>query len=102
MAEQTAERNMVHSHEAKDATIVGIEILNDQDLILVTLESGFRIGAPLHWFPWLQNATAEQRANYRIGAASIFFEDLQKGLDVDWMFWAALPPGERQALTTYW
>lgn len=68
----------------------------------MTLESGFCIGAPLHWFPWLQEATLEQRAHHLIGADSILFEDLNRGLDVQWMLWAALPPGERQALTAFW
>jgi hypothetical protein len=47
-----------------DATAVGVE--TDEDALRVMLADGREIVAPLVWFPRLLNATAEQRANWRL------------------------------------
>lgn len=71
------------------------------DMIWVTLQDQRVIGAPLVWFPWLAVATAEQRANVERSAFSIFWPDLDDGIDIEALLvgnWSA-PMGENQADT---
>jgi len=53
--------------------------------VVVRLADGRRIGNPLVWFPWLEHASAAQRANFQLGAFSVFWPDLDEGLDVEGM-----------------
>ena len=47
-----------------DATAV--EVTFDADRLHVTLADGRELAAPLEWFPLLRDATAEQRAHWRL------------------------------------
>jgi len=53
--------------------------------VYVTLASGVMVGNPLHWFKWLEDATPDQRANTEFYFASVYFPDLDDGLDVESM-----------------
>jgi hypothetical protein len=50
--------------------------------IWITVTDGHIVGVPLHWYDWLQNATSEQQANYRLGSFSIVWDDLEDGIDI--------------------
>ena len=53
------------------------------EMVWITLADGRVIGAPLARYPWLEAATDEQRADYRIGAFSILWEALEDGIDIE-------------------
>lgn len=53
------------------------------DMIWVTLRDKRVIGAPLRWFPWLANAPIKQRTNFELHAFSIYWPDLDDGLDIE-------------------
>jgi hypothetical protein len=50
----------------------------------VTFTDGRVLSVPINWFPLLQNATAQQRANYEIGGGgvSLHWPDLDEDLSV--------------------
>ena len=54
-------------------------------MVWVTLKDGRVIGMPLDFFPWLEKATPEQRANYRIYSFTIYWPDLEDGIDIEAM-----------------
>jgi hypothetical protein len=51
----------------------------------VTLADGRGITAPLVRHPWLMNGTPDQRANFEMGYVSVWWPDLDEGLDIEWM-----------------
>lgn len=57
----------------------------DSGSVTVTLADGRRISNPLAWFPWLERANAAQRANVDLDAFSVYWPDLDEGLDVEGM-----------------
>ena len=52
------------------------------EYVVVTTEDGRMIYVPLEWFPWLQNATPEERADYKIGGMSIYWRQLDEGFSM--------------------
>jgi hypothetical protein len=50
--------------------------------VLLTLRDGRIVSMPLSFFPWLERATPEQRANYVFAPFSIYWPDLEDGIDV--------------------
>jgi uncharacterized protein DUF2442 len=54
-------------------------------MVWVTLKDMRVIGAPIRWFPWLANASPEQQANFELHAFSIYWPDLDDGLDIEAM-----------------
>lgn len=52
------------------------------DYIWITLTDGRVIGLPLNWFPWLQSATEAQKQNYDLLGDSIYWEELDEGIDL--------------------
>lgn len=58
----------------------------DNDYIYIKTDSGHIVGNPLCWFPVLQNATKEQRENYRIGYYGIHWPLLDEDLSTDGFF----------------
>lgn len=60
---------------------VGLAIRDN--MIWVTLRDGRIVAAPLHWFPWLANATTKQQTNFELHAFSIYWPDLDDGLDIE-------------------
>ena len=57
----------------------------DDDKITVVLADGREISNPLSWFPWLENATDEQRSNYELWQFSIDWTELDEGIDIEGM-----------------
>ena len=56
----------------------------DDELMRVHLTDGRVIGVPLIWFPFLREATPEQRAHYEIGAGGrgLHWPDLDEDLSI--------------------
>jgi hypothetical protein len=54
----------------------------DETMIWVTLKDGRVIGAPLIWFAWLNEATEDARTHFELGALSIFWPELDDGIDI--------------------
>jgi hypothetical protein len=52
--------------------------------LIVELDDGRKIGAPVEWFPRLAKATPAQRNNHRLiaGGAGIHWEDIDEDLSV--------------------
>ncbi len=59
--------------------------------VWVTLADGRIIANPLEWHPWLAQATAEQRANVEMDAFSVYWPDLDEGLDIQGMLTGIRP-----------
>jgi len=76
---------------------VAIEIQNDT--IFLRLADGRVIGNPLDWHPWLASASPEQRANVEMYELTVYFPDLDDGLDVTEMM-KGMPPRIANERTT--
>jgi hypothetical protein len=52
--------------------------------VTFVLSDGREITAPLEWFPTLRDASAEQRANWRLigGGVGVHWEDLDEDISV--------------------
>jgi hypothetical protein len=53
--------------------------------VYVTTVSGQVLTTPLALHPWLANATPDQRSHYEPGYVSVYWPDLDEGLDVEWL-----------------
>jgi hypothetical protein len=69
------------------------------DTVYLRLADGRVIGNPLQWHPWLAKATPEQRANVEMYELSVYFPDLDDGLDVEEMM-KGMPPRLRKQTET--
>lgn len=69
--------------------VIAVEFQND--MVYLRLADGRVIGNPLQWHPWLAAATAEQRANVELYELSVYFPELDDGLDVESMM-KGMPP----------
>jgi len=54
----------------------------DKDVI-ITLSDGSKISNPLDWHPWLRDARPEQRQDFELYSSSIFWPELDEGLDIE-------------------
>ena len=52
--------------------------------VWVTLDDQRVIGLPLDAFPWLEKATPEQQRNYQANPISIYWPDLEDGIDMEY------------------
>lgn len=52
------------------------------DYIWINLADGRVILLPMNWFPWLQKAAEAQRQNYDLLGDSIYWEELDEGIDL--------------------
>jgi hypothetical protein len=73
--------------------VVAVEFQDDR--VYLRLADGRVIGNPLEWHPWLASATAQQRANVEMYELSVYFPDLDEGLDVEEML-KGIPPRQAQ------
>lgn len=62
---------------------VKVEFIDDS--IIVTLADGRVLRQPLPDFPWLNQASPEQRIHYELDPFSIYWPDWDDGIDIDWM-----------------
>lgn len=60
-------------------------------MVFLRLADGRVIGNPLDWHPWLAQASPEQHANVEMYELSVYFPDLDDGLDVEEMM-RGMPP----------
>ena len=60
----------------------------DADRLWVSLEDGRDVSVPVDWFDWLAKATDDQRRDIRIieGGAGIWWDQLEDGVSVPWLF----------------
>ena len=68
---------------------VGIRFIDN--MVWVTLADGRVIGNPLDWHPWLLQAQPEQLKNIEMDVFSIFWPDLEEGLDIEGMLRGVQP-----------
>ena len=61
-----------------------VQVTVDSTMLRVRLADGREISAPLHWFPRLEKASAEQRSHWQlIGAGlGIHFPDVDEDISV--------------------
>ena len=52
--------------------------------VWVTFDDQRVIGLPLTAFPWLAKAAPEQQRNYRASPISIYWPDLEDGIDMEY------------------
>ena len=50
--------------------------------LVVTLQDGRKIATPLDWYPRLQRASAEQRANFELMPMGIHWPDVDEDLSI--------------------
>lgn len=55
------------------------------DAVWVTLADGRVISNPLEWHPWLKAAPAEKLVNIEMDVFSVYWPDLDEGLDIEGM-----------------
>ncbi len=53
--------------------------------IWVTLQDGRTIANPLAWHPWLAGASPAAAAHVELDALSVYWPDLDEGLDIEGM-----------------
>jgi hypothetical protein len=62
---------------------IAVEFSDDK--LKVTLEDERVISTPLHWYPWLEEASPEQQRNLELLPDAIYWTDLDEGLEVEGM-----------------
>ncbi len=50
--------------------------------VVIEMADGRTLGLPLYYFPWLRNATEEQRQNYQLNYYTVDWEDMDQGIDM--------------------
>ncbi|MBC7872007.1 MAG: DUF2442 domain-containing protein [Chitinophagaceae bacterium] len=79
--QKTSERIEPYSGLHTDRNDAVAVELNEKYLIITTRDERI-IYVPLAWFPWLINATTEQRADYENNQASIYWPQLDDGVSM--------------------
>lgn len=84
-------------------TPYAINVQITEDTITVDLSDGRTISAPLAWFPRLEYADSEKRANWRLigKGQGIHWEDLDEDISVYGLL-AGSPSGESQDSLKRW
>lgn len=70
---------MIGKLEEKDKAV---SIAIQEGRVWLTLRDNRIVSVPLNYFPWLERATPEQQANYEFTPISIYWPDLDDGIDV--------------------
>lgn len=60
-------------------------------MVYLRLADGRVVGNPLEWHPWLESATPAQRERVEMYELSVYFPDLDDGLDIEEMV-KGMPP----------
>jgi hypothetical protein len=58
------------------------EVRFDDDVMWVDLDDGRTLGIPLAWFPRLLHATQHQRAQARISASGLHWEEIDEDISI--------------------
>ena len=61
------------------------EVIFTEDEVIITLTNGSKVSTPLSSHPWLASATESQRQNYELFPFSVFWDELDEGLDIESM-----------------
>lgn len=67
----------------------------DSQFVYVTLADDRQIRAPLWWYPFLDQATPEQRSEVELEFAGIWWPDLDEGVSVKGLLLGWKAPGAR-------
>lgn len=64
---------------------LAVEVSCTNDSLRVVLADGREITAPLVWFPRLQNATIDERRNWRLigGGVGIHWEEVDEDISIE-------------------
>ena len=73
---------MAKAPEIHDERNVPTGLKFTEEYVIITLADERTIGMPLYFFPWLHTATDEQRRGYQLGAWSVYWEELDEGIDL--------------------
>ncbi len=67
------------------ASALAVSVRFSNDMLYVQLSDGREVGVPLEWFPSLRDATADQRASWRLigRGIGIHWEELDEDLSVE-------------------
>ncbi len=67
-----------------DARPLASTVSVEAERLHVALTDGREVSVPLSWYPWLDNASADQQADFKIieGGLGIWWEELDDGLSV--------------------
>lgn len=68
-----------------------------EDRLWVTLADGRMVVTPLDWYPFLVDATSEQRSNVQLKWNAVWWPDLDEGLSIEGMLKGVNPREETQA-----
>lgn len=66
-------------HDARNAPM---SLSFTEEYVIITLADERTIGMPLYFFPWLHSATQEQRSRFQLAAWSVYWEELDEGIDM--------------------
>jgi hypothetical protein len=80
-----------------------IDVKVSDDTLAVELADGRSIFVPLGWFPRLENASASERANWRLigKGQGIHWEEIDEDISIEGLL-AGKPSGESQASLKRW
>jgi len=65
--------------------------------VYIKLANGRTLSTPLARHPWLAKATTAQRNKYELGYASVWWPDLDDGLDIEWLLMQPVEENHRPA-----
>ena len=66
-------------HETRNRPI---RVRFDDDFVFIDLADGRAIGMPLYFFPWLRDASEDERNNCQFYPFSVYWRDLDEGIDI--------------------
>lgn len=71
--------NRPNIHETRNRpTRVGFS----DEYVFIYLADGRAIGMPLYFFPWLQDASDEERRDCQLYPFSVYWRELDEGIDI--------------------
>jgi hypothetical protein len=73
---------MLSSVIEADLDVEASRVSCTDDELIVELEDGRTISAPLAWYPRLKHGTAQERAHFEIGGFGIHWPDLDEDISV--------------------
>jgi len=80
-----------------------VDVSSDEMALTVDLSDGRTISVPLGWYPRLEHASSEERANWRLigRGQGIHWEDIDEDVSVEGLL-AGKPSGESQGSFKKW
>lgn len=54
----------------------------DDEFVFIDLADGRAIGMPLYFFPWLRDASDEERNDCQLYPFSVYWHNLDEGIDI--------------------